>query len=91
MYQQTSRQKHWRERRGNSSMRPIMGMNGNRNFDRLFKIGKLAEAREMLAAWEKSRSLPNLTAAEAEFLERSIAASKANVAAWERAVKEWWT
>lgn len=63
----------------------------NANFDRLYKIHKLQQARESLAAYTQSRSRTDLTAADIDFLDRAIVAGRENVARCERAIREWWT
>lgn len=63
----------------------------NANFDRLYKVSKLRQARESLQEWEKSRALPNLTAEDIDFLDRAIVAAKQVVREREQAVREWWT
>jgi len=63
----------------------------NTAFDRLWKQGKLQQARESLAAWQESRALPNLTAEEIAFLDRAIEGGKQLVVDRQRALREWWT
>jgi len=60
-------------------------------FDRLYKQGKLRQARESLREWEKSRARTDLTAEDIAFLDRAIVSAKETIKRREQALREWWT